>query len=98
MAVHETLCRIGFFYRPTNTADPTIWLLDVNTSTSIVGTNAHPTAGNDLGIGIELDGSSNIAIDGVSYNKGNGIGIYLNGSSNISINNSKLKATCDICT
>jgi hypothetical protein len=88
---------ISSTYNDTSTTDPTIWLVHVNTPTSIVGTNAHPTAGNDLGIGIELDGSSNVAIDGVSYNKGNGIGIYLNGSSNISVNNSKLKATCDIC-
>jgi nitrous oxidase accessory protein NosD len=94
---HFSISGISSTYNDTNTKDPTIWLVGVNTPTSIVGTNAHPTAGNDLGIGIELDRSSNVAIDGVSYNKGNGIGIYLNGSSQISINNSKLKATCDIC-
>jgi Right handed beta helix region len=95
---HFNISGISSTYNNTSTTDPTIWLVGVNTPTSIVGTNAHPTAGNDLGIGIELDGSSNVAIDGVSYNKGNGTGIYLNGSSNVSINNSKLKATCDICT
>src|SRR5689334_16205936 len=92
---HFNISGISSTYNNTSTTDPTIWLVGVNTPTSIVGTNAHPTAGNDLGIGIELDGSSNVAIDGVSYNKGNGTGIYLNGSSNVSINNSKLKATCD---
>jgi hypothetical protein len=95
---HFNISGISSTYNNTNTTDPTIWLVDVNTPTSIVGSNAHPTAGNDLGIGIELDGSSNVAIDGISYNKGNGTGIYISGSSNISINNSKLKATCDICT
>jgi Right handed beta helix region len=89
---------ISSTYNDTNTTDPAIWLVDVKTSAGIVGSNAQPTAGNGLGIGIELDGSANVAIDGVSYNKGNGTGIYLSGSSNISINNSKLKATCDICT
>jgi hypothetical protein len=89
---------ISSTYNDTNTADPTIWLVDVGTATTISGSNAHPTAGNDLGMGIELDGSSHVSIDGVSYNKGNGIGVYLNGSSNVSINNSKFKATCDMCT
>jgi hypothetical protein len=89
---------ISSTYNDTNTTDPTIWLADVHTATTISGTNANPTGGNDLGIGVELDGSSNISIDGVSYNKGNGTGIYLNGSSNIAINNTKLKATCVLCT
>ena len=88
---------ISSTYNDSNTTDPTIWLVDVHTATAISGTSANPTGGNDLGIGIELDSSSNVSIDGVSYNKGNGTGIYLNGSSDISINNTKLKATCTIC-
>ena len=55
-------------------------------------------SGNSLSMGIELDHSSHIAIDGVSYNKGNGTGVYINGSSDVSINNSKFKATCNICS
>lgn len=89
---------ISSTYNDTNTTDPTIWLVDVHTATTISGTSANPTGGNDLGIGVELDGSSNVSVDGVSYNKGNGTGIYLNGSSNVSINNAKLKATCTLCT
>lgn len=89
---------ISSTYNDTSTTDPTIWLAGINTPTTISGNNADPTAGNDLGIGVELDHSSNISIDGVNYNKGNGTGIYLNGSSNVSINNSKLKATCVLCT
>jgi hypothetical protein len=88
---------ISSTYNDTNTTDPTIWLVGVKTATTISGNNANPTAGNNLGIGIELDNSSNVSIDGVNYNKGNGTGIYLNGSSNVSINNSKLKATCVVC-
>jgi hypothetical protein len=89
---------ISSTYNDTSTTDPTIWLVDVTTATTISGTNADPTGGNNLGIGIELDNSSNISIDGVSYNKGNGTGIYLNSSTTVSVNNSKLKATCVLCT
>ncbi len=89
---------ISSAYNDTSTTDPTIWLVGVNTPTTISGNNADPTGGNDLGIGIRLDSSSNISIDGVDYNKGNGTGVYLNGSSNVSINNSKLKATCVLCS
>lgn len=80
---------ISSTYNDTVTTDPTIWLVGVHTATTISGTSADPTGGNDLGIGVERDGS---------YNKGNGTGIYLKGSSNISINNAKLKATCTICS
>lgn len=89
---------ISSTYNNTSPTDPTIWLVDVHTATTISGTNANPTSGNNLGMGIELDGSSNISIDGVDYNKGNGTGLFLNGSSNVSVNNSKLKATCDLCS
>jgi hypothetical protein len=89
---------ISSAYNDTNPADPTIWLVNVTTPTTISGNNADPTGGNDLGIGIELDNSSNISIDGVDYNKGNGTGVFINGSSNISVNNSKLKATCVLCS
>ena len=65
--------------------------------TSISGTNANPTSGNNLGIGVEVDSSSNIAINGVNYNKGNGTGVYINRSDHVSVDNSKLKATCSLC-
>jgi hypothetical protein len=84
---------IASTYSDTSTIDPTIWLIGISTPTTISG-----TSGNNLSMGIELDNSSNISIDGVSYNKGNGTGIYIRGSSNVSINNSKLKATCNICS
>ena len=84
---------IASTYTDTTTTDPTIWLDGVNTATTISG-----ASGNGLSVGIELDNSSNISIDNVSYNKGNGTGVYINNSSNVSINNSKFKATCNICT
>jgi hypothetical protein len=84
---------ISSTYNDTTTTDPTIWLVGVTTPTTISG-----ASGNGLSIGIRLDNSSNISIDGVSYNKGNGTGVYISGSSNVSINNSKFKATCNICT
>jgi hypothetical protein len=88
-----TIAGISTTYSDTSTTDPTIWLIGTNTPTTISG-----TSGNNLGVGIELDHSANISIDGVSYNKGNGTGVYINGSSNVSINNSKFKATCNICS
>ena len=84
---------ISSTYNDTTTTDPTIWLVGVTTRTTISG-----ASGNGLSVGIELDSSSNISIDGASYNKGNGTGVYINGSSNVSINHSKFKATCNICT
>lgn len=35
---------ISSAYNDTNTTDPTIWLVDVRTATTISGTNADPTA------------------------------------------------------
>jgi len=84
---------ISSTYNDTTTTDPTIWLVGVTTRTTISG-----ASGNGLSVGIELDSSSNISIDGASYNKGNGTGVYINGSSNVSINHSKFKATCNVCT
>jgi hypothetical protein len=89
---------ISSTYNDTNPGDPTIQLVNIHTPTTISGNGAHPTAGNGLGMGIELDNSSNISIDGVSYNKGSGTGVFIKNSSNVSVDNSKFKATCDICT
>ncbi len=90
---------ISSTYNDTNTGDPTIWLVNVNTPTTDPPTTISGASGNNLGMGIELDDSSNISIDNVSYNKDNGTGVYIDdGSSNVSINNSKFKSTCNICT
>jgi hypothetical protein len=84
---------IASTYTDTTTTDPTIWLVGVNTPTTISG-----ASGNGLSVGIELDNSHQISIDGVSYNKGNGTGVNIINSTDVSINNSKFKATCNICT
>jgi parallel beta-helix repeat protein len=89
---------ISSTYNDTSTTDPTIWLVNVHTPTTISGNSADPTAGNDLGIGIELQNSSNVTVDGVDYNKGNGTGLYITGSSNVTVDNNKFKATCVICS
>jgi hypothetical protein len=89
---------ISSTYNDTNTTDPTIWLVNIHNATTITGNSNSPTSGNDLGIGIELDNSSNISIDNVDYNKGNGTGVYINGSDHVAVNNAKLKATCSLCS
>lgn len=75
---------------PPNPVYPVIYLRDVQQSTTISNVSA-----NDDGIGIKLDGSSNITLDSVSVNKMNGAGLWLDGSSNITSINGKYKATSD---
>ncbi len=81
-------------YNDVKPSDPDIWLVDIHTPTQITsGQNASSsTTANGNGTGVRLDGSSNIALDGLSYNKMNGPGVYLNGSANVTINNSKFKS------
>src|SRR5712692_7289133 len=59
---------ISSTYNDTTSSDPTIWLVNINNPTTISGDKTNPTSGNDLGIGIELDSSSNVSINGVDYN------------------------------
>jgi hypothetical protein len=84
-------------YNDTNPADPDIWLVDVHQSTAITSAQnaGTPTAANGNGTGIRLDGSSNISLDGLQYNKMSGPGVFLNGSSTVTIDNSKLKSLGD---
>ncbi len=84
-------------YNDTNPADPDIWLVNIHTPTAIAsGTNGSTsTAANDNGTGVRLDGSSNISLDNLQYNKMNGPGVFLNGSSWVTIDNSKLKSLGD---
>jgi Right handed beta helix region len=81
---------ISVNYNDSNPTDPVIHLIDINRTTTISNVSA-----NDDGIGIELDGSSNIKLDSISVNKMNGAGIVINGSSNIALSNGKYKATQD---
>jgi hypothetical protein len=84
-------------YNDTNPADPDLWLVNVHTPTAITsGQNGSTaTAANNNGTGVRLDGSSNISLDGLQYNKMNWPGVFLNGSSSVTIDNSKLKSLGD---
>jgi hypothetical protein len=84
-------------YNDTNPADPDIWLVNVHTLTAIrSGKNGSTsTTANANGTGVRLDGSSNISLDDLQYNKMNGPGVFLNGSSTVTIDNSKLKSLGD---
>jgi hypothetical protein len=81
-------------YNDTNPADPDIWLVNVHTPTAITfGKNGSAaTTANNNGTGVRLDGSSNISLDDLQYNKMSGPGVFLNGSSSVTIDNSKLKS------
>ena len=67
-----------------------IHLIDVHQSTAVSNVSA-----NADGIGIALDGTSNITLDSVNVNKMVGTGIVINASSNIALSNGQDKATAD---
>ncbi len=88
-----TITGIASAYNDTTPSDPDIWLVDVTNPTTISGgSNSTSTTANDNGTGVELDGSSNITLTGLQYNKMNGPGVFLNGSSFVTLDNSKLKS------
>ena len=70
-------------------ADPVIVLVDVNNAT------ISNVSANEDGRGVELDGSSNITLDNLTFNKMNGNGLFINGSSHVTLSNSKFKSTND---
>jgi hypothetical protein len=84
-------------YDDTNPADPDIWLVNVHTATAITfGKNGSTSStANNNGTGVRLDGSSNISLDDLQYNKMNGPGVFVNGSSSVTIDNAKLKSVGD---
>jgi hypothetical protein len=84
-------------YNDTNPADPDIWLVNIHTPTAITsGKNGSTsTTANENGTRVRLDGSSNISLDNLQYNKMNGPGVFLNGSTSVTIDNSKLKSLGD---
>jgi hypothetical protein len=92
-----TIVGITSAYDDTNPSDPDIWLVDVTNPTTISsGRNSSTTTGaNATGIGVRLDDSSHITLDGLSYNKSYGPGVSINDSSSVSIDNSKFKAVND---
>lgn len=73
-------------------SDPAIQLVDVNNPS---GTTISNVSANADGRGVELDGSSYVALDQLSLNKMIGNALFINGSSHVTLSNSKLKATAD---
>ena len=84
-----TISGISANYPGVSATDPVIWLVDVNNA-AISNVSA-----NGEGVGVELDGSSYITLDQLSFNKMNGTGLYINGSSHVTVSNSKFKSTAD---
>jgi len=85
-----TITGISANYTNTNPGDAVIHLSGVTGPATVSNVSA-----NNDGIGIEIDSSSNIALDSISVNKMNGAGLVIKSSTNIATSNSKYKATSD---
>ena len=84
-----TISGISANYSGVPLTDPVIVLVDVNNAT------ISNVSANEDGRGVELDGSSNITLDNLSFNKMNGNGLFINGSSHVTLSNSKFKSVND---
>jgi hypothetical protein len=81
---------VSMNYKGVPFTDPTIKLVKV-TNAGISNVSA-----NGDGVGVELDGSSNVALDRLSFNKMTGNALFIHGGSSfVTLSNSKLKATAD---
>jgi len=87
-----TISGISANYSAVPATDPVIVLVDVNNA---AGTTISNVAANEAGRGVELDGSSYINLDQLSFNKMNGTGLFISESSHVTVSNSKLKSTAD---
>lgn len=87
-----TISGISANYSGVPATDPVIVLVDVNNA---AGTTISNVSANEAGRGVELDSSSHINLDQLSFNKMAGIGLFINGSSHVTVSNSKLKSTAE---
>jgi hypothetical protein len=87
-----TISGIAAAYSGVPRTDPVIQLVDVNNPT---GTTVSNVSANEDGRGVELDQSSHVALDQLSFNKMAGNSLFINGSSYVDLSNSKLKSTAD---
>jgi hypothetical protein len=87
-----TITGISANYSGVPFTDPVIVLAGV---TNPAGTTISNISANEDGRGVELDASSYVTLDQLSFNKMTGNALFLNGSSHITLANSKLKATAD---
>jgi len=87
-----TISGISANYSGVPFADPVIVVASVNNP---AGTTISNISANEDGRGVELDASSNVSLDQLSFNKMTGNAVFINGSSHITLSNSKLKSTAD---
>jgi DNA invertase Pin-like site-specific DNA recombinase len=87
-----TISGISANYSGVPFTDPVIVLADVNNPS---GTTISNISANEDGRGVELDSSSYVTLDQLSFNKMTGNTLFFNGSSHVTLSNSKLKATAD---
>jgi hypothetical protein len=85
-----TVTGISANYNDSNPADPVIHLMNVTGPANVSNVTA-----NADGIGVEIDSSSNVALDSISVNKMVGAGLVIKNSTHISTTNGKYKATAD---
>ena len=79
-------------YSDFTTTDSVILLVDINNPS---GTTISNISANEAARGVELDASSYINLDQLSFNKMNGTGLLINGSSYVTLSNSKFKSTAE---
>jgi hypothetical protein len=87
-----TISGISANYSGVPYTDPVIVLVDV---TNPSGTTISNISANEDGRGVELDSSSYVSLDQLSFNKMTGNTLFFTGSSHVTLSNSKLKATSD---
>ena len=87
-----TISGISANYSGVPFTDPVIVLAGVSNP---AGTTISNVSANEDGRGVELDASSYVTLDQLSFNKMTGNTLFFNGSSHITLANSKLKATAD---
>ena len=87
-----TITGISANYSGVPPTDPVIVLVDVKNP---AWTTISNVSANEAGRGVELDGSSYINLDQLSFNKMAGTGLYIDGSWHVRLSNSKFKSTAD---
>ena len=87
-----TISGISANYSGVPRTDPVIVLDHVNNHS---GTTISNISANEDGRGVELDSSSYVTLDQLSFNKMTGNSVFINGSSHVTMSNSKLKSTAD---
>ena len=87
-----TISGISANYMDFTSTDPVIVLVDVN---NLSGTTISNISANEAGRGVELDLSSHINLDQLSFNKMNGTGVFISQSSYVMVSNSKFKSTAE---